>query len=174
MAVLAATQAALAVASGRFFILENTSGPWLWDLPEIVALAAMDGVRSVLFHACASGGERRKRTTLLTNMPEVGEECGLVCGERRAMADCPFLGRPHLSWESEVDAAGRFTPPSKGEAEYQPRLCAAIAKACIRRRQAVLEAGDPLPPTFFIEVFSGPNAPLTTAVAAACATVPRD
>ena len=61
----------------------------------MVALAGMDGVRTVLLHTCAFGGERRKATTLLTNVPEIQEECGRVCGERRAQANCPFLDVPH-------------------------------------------------------------------------------
>ena len=174
MAVFAATQCALAAATGRCFVLENPSGSHLWELPEVIALMAMDGVRAVLYHACAFGGVRRKAMTLLTNMSEVQDECGMVCGERRAKEACPYLGVPHLPWATVVDLRGTWKSPSKGEAEYQPRLCDALTKAFLRRRHAVVEAGGTLPPTFFIEVFSGPNAPLTAAVAAACKTVPRD
>ena len=173
MAVLAATQAALAVATGRFFIIENPSGSHLWDLPELVALAAMDGVHAVVLHTCAFGGERRKATTLLSNIPELQEECGRTCEERRAWAPCPFLGVPHKQW-TKTDGRGSWDSPAKKEAEYQSQLCTAMASAMVRRRQSMLDAGEHLPPTFFIEVFSGPNAPLTAAVAAAVKSVPRD
>ena len=124
MAVLAFAQCALAAASGRHFIVENPTNSWIWELAEAKALAGMEGVRVVLLHNCAFGGDRRKATTLLTNMAEVEEECGRVCGETRAKASCPFLGRPHTQWDPKVDAKGNFAVPSKDEAEYTPPRCA--------------------------------------------------
>ena len=96
-----------------------------------------------------------------------------MCGET-AKASCPFLGSPHTPWDPKVNAKGDFAVPSKGESEYPAPLCEAIAKACMQRKKAAEETGAALPPTFFIEIFSGPNAPLTQAVARACSTVPRD
>ena len=136
-------------------------------------MAGMDGVRTVLLHTCAFGGERRKATTLLANVPEIQEEYGHVCGERRAQANCPFLGVPHKAW-AKANSRGGWDSLCKGEAEHQPLLCTAMAKAIARRRQVMVDAGEQLPPTCFIEVFSGPNAPLTEAVAAVVAPVPRD
>ena len=174
MAVLAFTQCALAAASGRHFIIENPTNSWIWELDVAKALAGMEGVRVVLLHNCAFGSDRRKATTLLTNMAEVEEECGRVCGETRAKASCPFLGRPHTPWDPNVNTKGDFAVPSKGESQYPAQLCESIAKACMRRKRAMEESGAVMMPTLFIEIFSGPEAPLTQAVARACGAVPRD
>ena len=174
MATFAFEQCALAAASGRRFIIENPTNSWIWELDVAKALAGMEGVRVVLLHNCAFGGDRRKATTLLTNMEEVEEECGRVCGETRAKANCPYLGVPHKPWDPKVNSKGDFAVPSKSEAQYPAQLCEAIAKACIRRKKAMEEQGATSMPTFFIEIFSGPQAPLTQAVARACGAVPRD
>ena len=174
MAVLALTQCALAAATGRFFILENPTHSWLWELPEAKALMGMAGVRKVLLHNCAFGGSRRKATTLLTNLEDLEAECGVLCGETRADAPCPFSGVKHVKWAPAVGQDGHFDTPSGGESEYPVRLCEAMARAAMKLKETMEADGLPLPPSFFIEVFSGPNAPLTQAVARACATVPRD
>ena len=176
MAVLAATQAALAVVTGRFFIIENPTDSLIWHLDEMKALAGLPGVKRVDLHNCAFGGLRRKATTFLTNLPELEEECGKLCSESRAEANCPHLGVPHLPWAPKVDGMGCFDPPSKEEADYPVALCEAIARACVRRRAGVMAKGGrfTLPTSLFIEVFSGINAPLTAAVAAAVKAVPRD
>ena len=174
MATLAFTQCALAAASGRHFIIENPTHSWIWELDVAKALAGMEGVRAVLLHNCAFGGDRRKATSLLTNMAEVEEECGRMCGETRAKANCPFLGRPHSPWDHKVNTKGDFADPSKGESQYPAQLCESITKACMRRKKAMEESGAVMVPTFFIEIFSGPEAPLTQAVARACVAVPRD
>ena len=88
-------------------------------------------------------------------------------------SELPLPRRPPHPLGPKVNSKGDFAVPSKSEAQYPTQLCEAIAKACIRRKAAMEEQGVTPMPTFFIEIFSGPNAPLTQAVARACSAVPR-
>ena len=75
MANMTAEERLQALLEGRYFILENPSGSWIWKMPAVQHLMAQAGVYEVHLHNCAFGGKRRKRTMLLTNVPELGRYC---------------------------------------------------------------------------------------------------
>ena len=90
------------MAGGRYFVVENPGGSWLWALPCMVKLAGLAGVRRVLFNNCAFGNKRLKWTALLANVPELVDECTRPCNAAGPEDPCDFTGAPHEAWEPEV------------------------------------------------------------------------
>ena len=167
MAELAAASAMEALADGRYFVIENPGGSWLWSLPCMVELAGMAGVRRVVLNTCAFGSSRRKWTALLTNIPELEDECHRECHAWEQGDPCDFTGQLHESWIPGVEGNSLGLTKTKLEEEYQPELCEAMSRAFMKR----LEHDPRLAECAyaFLEVFSGPNAPLTGAMRKACA-----
>ena len=163
MAILAAEACIKAIEEGRYFIVENPAQSLLWHLPIYKKLAAMAGVRWTVFHNCALGGLRRKYSGVLSNIPEV-HECmkGKLCKARDEEAPCDFTGERHLSWAATWKESGASVV-TEAEAEYPQGMCEALAKA-IAARVVSVPAGSAGTPFAFLEVYSGPNAPLTAAV----------
>ena len=57
---------------GRGFVLEHPGSSIAWMLPEAIELLNLPGVYQVDLHACLfEGGDRRKHTKLVTNIPEL-------------------------------------------------------------------------------------------------------
>ena len=180
MANLAAEECLKAVREGRYVIIENPGQSHLWQLPLYKELAKLPGMQWITLHNCAFGGKRRKYTGLLSNVPGLEEHCGKLCLAREENAPCDFSGLPHLSWKGSWNERSASTV-TDGEAEYPAGMCEAMASAVVQCPAAAPELAARLP-FAFLEVFSGPNAPLTTAVkqaftslgcGAAAASTPR-
>ena len=80
---------------------------------------------------------------------------------------CDRTGKPHESWEPIVQDGLVTAFRSKEEAEYPSGLCEAFAEAAVRRfEKRGMDAKDEAKAeSHFIEIFSGPNAPLSKAMA---------
>ena len=171
MANTAAEECAKAVEQGRFVMVENPVQSYLWDLPAYKRLAKMKGMAWVTFHNCAFGGERRKYTAVLTNIPGMREALGQHCSARAEDAPCDFSGKPHVTWKASWKD-GFATTVTGPESEYPAAMCSAMAKPIALCREAAPELATGLP-FAFLEVFSGPNAPLTQAVRRALGVRPQ-
>ena len=153
---LSACHAAMAQDAG--FAIENPSNSFLWELIEAKELAASSGVVRMDFSSCMfNGGQRNKKTAILTNAPSLAAALeGRICsGGRR----CSRTGVAHASWDPVVRGGRIAVFPTEAEAEYSDGLCAALAPAIVSH--GGWSQGRP----FFTEVFAGPRAPLSRAVA---------
>ena len=165
LAGLAAAECLKAARQGRYVIVENPAQSYLWDLPAFRELARLQGMEFITFHNCAFGGQRRKYTAFLTNVPGMREACGIHCTARGDEAPCDFSGRPHKTW-APTWKDGRAVTVTETEAEYPQDLCKAMAGPIAMCPGAAPELAARFP-YVFLEVYSGPNAPLTQAVRAA-------
>ena len=162
MAYLAATECIKAVEQGRYVIVENPAQSYLWELPAFKRLMTMRGMVWVTLHNCAFGGKRRKYTALLTNVPGMKEALGVHCSTRAEGEPCEFSGEPRQSWRATWKD-GFATTVTGPESEYPLGMCSSMAKQIALCPGAAPELASSLPFTF-LEVFSGPNAPLAQAV----------
>ena len=103
------------------------------------------------------GGQRNKTTAILTNAPSLaaalrGKSCtgGLICSR---------TGAGHAFWDPVVQDGHSTAFPTEAEAEYSAGLCVELAPAIVGH--GGWSPGRP----FFTEVFAGPRAPLSRAVA---------
>lgn len=100
------------------------------------------------------GSSRRKHQVLIHNR-EYLRNMERTCPDPRV---CQRTGGQHQKWRPIV-SAGRVTQYITGEEREYPRgFCVAYAESV---RQSILERSF----KSFVEVFSGPNAPLSAAVA---------
>ena len=167
MAELAAQECLKAVQEGRYFCIENPGNSLLWQLPEFKELAAMAGVVWFTMHNCAFGGKRRKYTGVLTNIPGLREAWEQRCGARGDADPCDFSGVAHEAWEPKwVEGFGHTV--TKPESEYPKPMCEAMAAPVVACGALAPQLAARLPYAF-LEIFSGPNAPLTHAVRRAMA-----
>ena len=162
LAGMAAAEALKAAKQGRFIIIENPAQSYMWDLTAFRELAALPGMVWVTLHSCAFGGQRRKYTAFLTNVPGLKEACGRHCTAREEEAPCDYSGRPHKSWRP-IWKDGYATTVTQPESQYPEPLCEALAGCIALCPGAAPELASKLP-FVFLEVYSGPNAPLTRAV----------
>lgn len=109
-------------------------------------------------HTCMLGGERKKSSGFLSSARSL-EQTTRRCGSRGAEI-CLGTGRPHKERTLHRVASGGVVFPSAAEAQYPEALCDALADAPRPDVDRLPEAGG----YHFIEVFSGPNAPLSAAV----------
>ena len=167
MAELAAQECIKAVKEGRFFCLENPGGSWIWQLPEYKELAAMAGVVWFTFHNCAFGGKRRKYTGMLTNIPGLQETLERRCNARGDADVCDFSGWAHEAWVPKWTKGFGHTV-TQAESEYPKAMCEAMAPTVVACAAVAPQLAARLPYAF-LEVFSGPNAPLTQGVRRAMA-----
>ena len=136
----------------KYFALEHPANSLAWELESWKKLAARDGVERYPYTTCMfAGSKRRKAQALLTNHRGVGIAISMVCNGRRV---CDRTGLPHLKWRPKVQN-GRILQFSTGEErEYPVGFCDAFAKG--------LKTDDSV--KSFVEIFSGPNAPLSHSV----------
>ena len=90
----------------HFVVIENPSNSWLWSLPMMRRI-----VQRCLFvhlHACMFGSQRKKKTSLLTNI-EALLEMGILCDD----------SHPHAEWG--LDEQNNFNTAK--EAEYPRQFC---------------------------------------------------
>ena len=146
------------IAGGRFFVLENPENSLFWSLPGVAAILGQPGVYVITVSNCMfEGGARSKRTSLLTNLPEIGRALqGNICTGK---AVCDRTGNPHATWQPEVVKGVPVKYPTADEAEYPVGFCNALAEVI-----ANLDVGIDND-LVLSEVLSGPRAPLSVAVA---------
>ena len=138
------------------FTLEHPEGSIARHLKSWKALENFPGVKASRYHACMFNPcRRRKRQILIHNVEHLEEFISRVCESERV---CSRTGTCHLSWKPAVKN-GKVVSFSTGEErEYPSEFCQALASGLAF---SYLKAGKEL---VFLEVFSGPNAPLTKAV----------
>ena len=142
----------------KYFLLENPANSLFWALPGLAEIRQAPGVYVVTFSNCMfEGGVRDKQTSLLTNAPGVGAALqDLLCTNK---AICDRTGKEHATWRPVVVDGIPVAYPTADEAEYPPGLCRILAN--VVHELASVGDGD----LVFMEVFSGPRAPLSFAVA---------
>ena len=101
------------------FSVENPTNSILWWVPEYVSM--MDISFFVNFDSCMFGSERLKRTSFLTNVPEL-----------KAMAVCCNGSHNHKPW-GMVGPQGSQQFATSEEAAYPKPLCEAFAE-CLKLR----------------------------------------
>ena len=161
IAAITFEDATRAARAGRGVAIENPANSFMWILDEAKVLEAVPGIFRVDFTNCMfAGGDRNKKTAVLTNVEEIGAALrGRTCTGREV---CDRTGRRHLTWTPAVSGGIIQAYQTGGEAEYPRGLCDAVGQA-IRARRA---AGTPRPSRIaFTEVFAGPRAILSARVA---------
>ena len=155
MAEMAANDCLDRASSGRLFSLEHPKNSIARKLPSWTALESHASVFVTEYHACMfSGCERRKSQVLIHNIKQLNR-LARICSRESI---CSRTGKRHLGWKPVV-VNGRVASFATGEErEYPEGFCREYASAL----GEALEELDV--PSTFIEIFSGPNAPLSCAV----------
>ena len=155
MADMAAEHCLVAHREGRYFSLEHPRNSLARGLESWSRLEGEEGVRSTSYHACMFHPcRRRKSQILIHNIPGLEHFVGLEC---RSSSLCPKTGTPHQSWKPETKDGKVLSFATSEEREYPEEFCRAYAHG-LARALGKAEAS-------FVEIFSGPNAPLSFAVA---------
>ena len=104
------------VKGGRYFVLENPANSYFWSLPGVAEILEQAGVYLVTFGNCMfEGGARSKRTSLLTNLPDIGKAMqGRIC---TGSAICERTGDPHAEWQPAVVKGVPVRYPKADETE---------------------------------------------------------
>ena len=138
---------------GKGFSLEHPYGSIAWELPSWRRLKGRSDVFWVPYHTCMfEGSQRKKKQALLTNVESLARAMAKLC-EGTVLCDRTHL--KHLKWRP-ITSGGRVLQFVTGEErEYPSGFCRCYALALLE----YLKPGDS-----FLEVFSGPNAPLSAAV----------
>lgn len=157
MADMAAQDCISRSKDGRAFSLEHPRNSIARSLNSWKTLEKQPGTIVTEYHTCMfRGSRRRKHQVLLHNTPELHEAIARLCSSNKR---CSRTKSGHLSWKPKVEG-GKVVCFSTGEErEYPEGFCAAFAAG-------LREAAKRFPEGWrFLEVFSGPNAPLSSAVA---------
>ena len=142
---------------GKTFSLEHPEGSIARQLPSWKALENTPGVRAIKYHACMFAPcKRRKRQVLIHNVRGLEDFISRVCGSERI---CSRTGCCHLSWKPLVKSGKVVSFCTGEEREYPKEFCDALAQGIVR------DYADRKSKLSFLEIFSGPNAPLTMSVA---------
>ena len=158
MAELSAEQCIIAHKRGRFFSLEHPFNSIARHLTSWRALQEEFGVYTTQYHTCMfEGSKRRKNQILIHNVKELDEEIGRLCSSN---CRCSRTGLRHLAWRPKVQAGKIISFATGEEREYPEGFCKAYACALQRLRSRENSQS-------FLEVFSGPNAPLSSSIAKA-------
>jgi hypothetical protein len=169
-AIARAEQRALAGLGG---LIENPSGSYGWKLRRYTRMvdrlkeraAKRSGASAIKFGVCYNcmlGGARYKKSGICYYGIEFEHEFWDVCQNLRGI--CTRTGYPHQSMKPEVEGGVVIRYPTEEEAEYPLLMVQGIARATRR----FLEAHPKLRSQMkydFLEIYSGPNAPTTMAVA---------
>ena len=158
MAELSAEQCIIAHKRGRFFSLEHPFNSIARHLTSWRALREEFGVYTTQYHTCMfEGSKRSKNQILIHNVKELDEEIGRLCSSN---CRCSRTGLRHLAWRPKVQAGKIISFATGEEREYPEGFCKAYACALqrLRSRENIQS---------FLEVFSGPNAPLSSSIAKA-------
>ena len=112
----------------------------------------------VTFSNCMfAGGVRDKRTSLLTNAPGLDVALhGKLCTNKLS---CDRTGQAHAGWQPLVIDGIPVAYPTADEAEYPSGLCDILANF-VHELTSKMDVD-----LAFTEIFAGPRAPLSYAVA---------
>ena len=156
MAESAANHCIQAHREGKFFSLEHPKNSIARKLPSWEELESMEGVMCTEYHTCMFyPSERKKSQCLIHNIPALAAPLGKLCQG----PVCQRTGKKHKDWRPRVEK-GRVQSFATGEErEYPSEFCTTYANALEEMRNDE--------DFVFLEVFSGPNAPLSHAVAKA-------
>ena len=149
MAVLSAERCLARHRRGKLFSLEHPGRSIALSLPAWKRLRSEPGIYSSFYHTCMFEGSRRRKFQILIHNVQSLTKMEVECHAGRL---CARSGLAHEKWRPVVHA-GRVQQFTTGEErEYPAGFCSAYA--------------DLLPASLsgFLEVFSGPNAPLSNAV----------
>ena len=152
MADLAAEKCAQAHHEGRFFTLEHPARSLAQYLRSWQRLLGLDGVYIVYYQTCMFQGSRRKKNQMLICNHPVFKELGLTCS---GSAICDRTGLKHLKWRPTTSGGKVVQFTTGDEREYPSGFCSAYA---VCAEKLLGSEGT------FLEVFSGPNAPLSRAI----------
>ena len=138
----------------KFFSLEHPLRSIAMDLPEWRELLSTPGVFLSKYHTCMfEGSKRKKAQALIHNMEEL-KDMEKVCN---GSSKCDRSGQFHERWRPVI-AQGKVKQFVTGEEREYPRgFCEAYASC-------VLTAVKDGRVRSFLEIYSGPNAPLSNAV----------
>ena len=154
MAELAANRCWERAERGKAFTLEHPGNSLAQFLPSWKRLISRSDVYVIRYHTCRfEGSRRRKFQMLITNRCCFIDFIGKLCEGN----PCSRTGESHLKWRPTVHAGQVLQFQTGDEREYPVGFCQEYAKA------AGLVLGKK---GLFLEVFSGPNAPLSVAVGA--------
>ena len=116
--------AQLQIKAGRFFWFEHPQRAASWKLPEVQQVGSLPGVQQVSFDQCmlglrtkTSGVRMRKRTTIMTNLPQLAD----------AFRGC-MCSRDHEHQPMHGNEGGQ-TRSSWAQC-YPPQMVQVIAAAC--------------------------------------------
>ena len=142
----------------KILLLEHPFNSIARHLPSWRALQEESGVYATQYHTCVfEGSKRRKNQVLIHNVKELDEEIGRLCVSN---CRCSRTGLRHLAWRPKVQAGKIISFATGEEREYPKGFCEAYARALqrLRSRENIQS---------FVEVFSGPNAPLSSSISRA-------
>ena len=154
MADMAAEDCWSAAQHGKPFSLEHPAGSIALSLKSWKRLIEREDVEKVEYTTCMfEGSRRRKRQVLITNVKEFKKHIGLSCS---GGVHCDRSGLKHLKWKPKTFGSKIVQFTTGEEREYPKGFCEAYARAVgeIKKEHSS-----------FLEIFSGPNAPLSKAVA---------
>lgn len=139
---------------GKAFSLEHPGRSIALELPAWKRLRSMEGVFSSFYHTCMFPGSSRRKHQVLIHNREYLKELGLECPDSRV---CQRTGSQRQKWRPIV-SQGRVAQYITGEErEYPHGFCEAYAEA-IKEKITDGELRS------FVEIYSGPNAPLSSAI----------
>lgn len=158
MADLSAIDCARLDSEGKAFSLEHPGNCLAKELDSWKALLSRPTTITSFYHACMFPPcERRKYQMLAHNMPLMHDHVSLLCD---SWDICSRTGLPHETLAPTV-SQGRVVSYATGdEREYPQGFCEAYAEGLHAHFSSLN-----LKQAKFVEVFSGPNAPLSVAVA---------
>ena len=152
MADLSATLCLERAEEKKGFTLEHPGNSLALHLPSWKRLVDHPDVHVIRYHTCMFEGSRRKKfQVLITNRQEFIQEIGKQCAGNL----CQRTGLVHLRWRPTVSGGKVVQFQTGDEREYPIGFCECYAKAA---KHVLADGGT------FVEVFSGPNAPLSTCV----------
>ena len=113
------------------FTVENPSRSWIWQLPPMKG--AMNKFKLAFLHMdmCMHGSQRRKRTGMLTNSPQIFKPLEKRCDGKHT----------HAAWGPTQDlVTGRWSFATGQECKYLPVFCDRIAARIAKDRQTETRA----------------------------------
>ena len=152
MADLAARTCLRQRRSGKRFSLEHPGRSLALHLKSWKELQAESGVMKLEYTTCMFEGSRRRKRQILICNDEAFAPMAKTCNGNRL---CERTGLPHLRWKPAT-SGGRVIQFTTGEErEYPQGFCRQYAECC---KEILQQSGT------FVEIFSGPNAPLSRAI----------
>ena len=152
MANLSAEQSLKSHSRGDKFTLEHPRRSLAQHLPSWKKLLNAKGVFLTPYHTCMYEGSRRKKNQMLIHNDERFRSLGRICEGGKL---CDRTGLPHLKWRPTTSGGKVVQFVTGEEREYPIGFCQEYASVAT---EILREGGK------FVEVFSGPNAPLSQAI----------